>query len=189
MIVWLNGNFGAGKTSTATELSTLWPGAIVFDPEIIGVVLRMWTPPGAVIRDFQRIELWRELVATTCAGLVTEWGRPVIVPMTLLRPSYFEEIVGRLRLSGSEVHHFCLTAPVEVLRVRALDRARQQGEGEDLGWLEERWEEYDASNPLFAEHIDTTTGTAHDVAGFIAARLPHPLPASAGPARWREWSD
>ena len=27
MIVWLNGNFGAGKTSTAGELAALWPGA------------------------------------------------------------------------------------------------------------------------------------------------------------------
>ncbi len=39
MIVWLNGTFGAGKTTTAAELQTLMPGARVFDPETVGYML------------------------------------------------------------------------------------------------------------------------------------------------------
>lgn len=189
MIIWLNGNFGAGKTSTATALQSLWPGSILFDPEVLGIGLRLWTPPQAFIRDFQDIQLWRDLVVTTCAGLVAEWGRPLIVPMTLLRPPYFHHIVGGLREIEADLYHFCLTAPVEVLRARATERAHEQGEGGDLTWLEERWAAYDAFDPLFAEHVDTTTGTPGDIARLVASRLPSPLPVTLGRARWTNWID
>lgn len=33
MIIWLNGTFGAGKTTTAHELAKLVPGSRLFDPE------------------------------------------------------------------------------------------------------------------------------------------------------------
>jgi hypothetical protein len=32
VILWLNGTFGVGKTSTATELAGILPGARQFDP-------------------------------------------------------------------------------------------------------------------------------------------------------------
>jgi predicted kinase len=187
LIVWLNGNFGVGKTSTARELSALWPAAIVVDPEAIGVGLSAWTPSEAQVRDFQDIQLWRDLVVMTCAGMVAEWGRPLIVPMTVLRPAYFEDIVQTLRQNGADVHHFCLTAAPSVLRARAEERSRVERDGGELSWIEERWALYDAFDPLFAEHIDATTGSAAEVARMIASRLPQPLPASVGPARWAEW--
>ncbi|MEP7025229.1 MAG: hypothetical protein ABJB47_15815 [Actinomycetota bacterium] len=39
MIIWLNGAFGAGKTTTATLLSELVPASRVFDPETVGYML------------------------------------------------------------------------------------------------------------------------------------------------------
>ena len=41
MIVWLNGAFGAGKTSTAKELLQLLPNARLYDPEHVGFLLRV----------------------------------------------------------------------------------------------------------------------------------------------------
>jgi predicted kinase len=187
LIIWLNGNFAAGKTSTAEALHAMWPGSLLLDPEVIGVALRAVTPGDALVRDFQDIQLWRELVVATCAGLVAEWGRPVIVPMTLLQPTYFREVVTRLRDDGLEVHHFCLTAPVTVLRARARQRAEEGQHGSDLTWLEERWAAYDASDPRFAEHIDTTTASARDIAVAVAAMMPQPLPSNVGTARWTVW--
>lgn len=187
MIIWLNGNFAAGKTSTAAELHAMWPGSLLLDPEVIGVALRAVTPRQAVVRDFQDIQLWRELVVTTCAGLVAEWGRPLIVPMTLLRPDYFREVVVRLQEDGVDVRHFCLIAPVDVLRARARRRAEEGQHGDDLTWLEERWAAYDAVDPLFGEHIDTTNASAHDIAVSIAAKMPQPLPGNVGTARWTSW--
>ena len=196
MIVWLNGTIGVGKTTTAAALSALWPEAIVFDPEVLGVGLRLWTPPEASIHDFQDIRLWRDLVVTTTSGLVAEWGRPLIVPMTLLRPSYFDEVMGQLRERGQQVHHFCLTAPAEVLRARVEERARSSPEfssmsASDLGraaaWIEGRWAEYDAFDPRFAEHVDTTRDDPSVVAQRIAAALPQPLPTRWGAPRWAVW--
>ena len=39
MIVWINGAFGAGKTTTARELIDLIPNSTLFDPEVIGAAL------------------------------------------------------------------------------------------------------------------------------------------------------
>lgn len=160
---------------------------MLLDPEVIGVALRAVTPDEAVVRDFQDIQLWRDLVVTTCAGLVAEWGRPLIVPMTLLQPSYFREVIIRLGEDGVDVRHFCLTAPVDVLRARAQRRAEEGHHGDDLTWLEERWAAYDPFDPLFAEHIDTTTASAPAIAGAISATLPRPLPSNIGTSRWTTW--
>lgn len=197
MIVWLNGSFGVGKTTTAAALSARWPEAIVFDPEVLGVGLRLWTPGDAVVQDFQDITLWRDLVVTTAAGLVAEWGRPLIVPMTVLRPAYFDEIVGGLRGAGQEVHHFCLTAPADVLRERAENRGRTNPEFSSMSdvqrreaqvWIESRWAEYDAFDARFAVHLDTTHGDADAIADQIAARLSQPLPSRLATARWSAWA-
>ena len=44
MIVWINGAFGAGKTSTARELIDLIPNSTFYDPEVIGGALRHLLP-------------------------------------------------------------------------------------------------------------------------------------------------
>jgi adenylate kinase family enzyme len=44
MIIWLNGTFGAGKTTTARELVATTPGARLFDPELVGYLLRAILP-------------------------------------------------------------------------------------------------------------------------------------------------
>ncbi|MDQ0779704.1 hypothetical protein QF026_008170 [Streptomyces aurantiacus] len=40
MIVWVNGAFGSGKSTLVDELRPRWPEALVFDPEMVGYVLR-----------------------------------------------------------------------------------------------------------------------------------------------------
>jgi hypothetical protein len=36
VIVWLNGTFGCGKTTAASELRSLIPSSRLFDPETVG---------------------------------------------------------------------------------------------------------------------------------------------------------
>jgi adenylylsulfate kinase-like enzyme len=40
VIIWLNGTFGAGKTSTAAELAGILTDARQFDPEWVGHMLQ-----------------------------------------------------------------------------------------------------------------------------------------------------
>jgi len=40
VIVWLNGTFGCGKTSTAAKLHSPVPSSRVFDPETVGYMLQ-----------------------------------------------------------------------------------------------------------------------------------------------------
>jgi uridine kinase len=41
VIVWINGAFGAGKTTLAGELHRRLPDALAFDPEYVGYLERV----------------------------------------------------------------------------------------------------------------------------------------------------
>jgi hypothetical protein len=113
VIVWVNGAFGSGKSTLVDELRPRWPEALVYDPEMVGYVLReiVEVPTG----DFQDLRLWRRQVADLAVGLVQEYQRPVLVPMTLVKPGYVGEIFGALKDAGVVAHHFFLKVPPEVL--------------------------------------------------------------------------
>ncbi|MFD9904039.1 AAA family ATPase [Streptomyces sp. NPDC059063] len=118
MIVWVNGAFGSGKSTLVEELRPRWPEALVYDPEMVGYVLReiVEVPTG----DFQDLRLWRRQVADLAVGLVEEYQRPVLVPMTLVNPGYAEEIFGALKDAGITAHHFFLRVSEDVL-VKRID--------------------------------------------------------------------
>ena len=118
MIVWVNGAFGSGKTTLVDELRERRPEALVYDPEMVGYVLReiVEVPTG----DFQDLRLWRRQVANLAVGLVEEYRRPVLVPMTLVNSTYVEEVFGALKDAGIAVHHFFLEVPEDQL-VKRID--------------------------------------------------------------------
>ena len=121
MIVWINGAFGSGKTTLVEELRPRLPESLVFDPEMVGYVLReiVEVPTG----DFQDLRLWRRQVAELAVGLVEEYRRPLLVPMTLVHPGYLDEIFGALKDAGAVVHHFFLQVAPEVLERRIDERS------------------------------------------------------------------
>ncbi|MDC0772492.1 AAA family ATPase [Streptomyces sp. HD] len=121
MIVWVNGAFGSGKSTLVEELRPRWPEVLVYDPEMVGYVLRemVEVPTG----DFQDLRLWRRQVADLAVGLVEEYRRPVLVPMTLVNPGYVGEIFGVLKDAGIDVHHFFLKVSREVLEQRIDSRS------------------------------------------------------------------
>ncbi|MFK0257897.1 AAA family ATPase [Streptomyces sp. NPDC090445] len=121
MIVWVNGAFGSGKSTLVEELRARWSEALVFDPEMIGFVLReiVEVPTG----DFQDLRQWRRQVANMAAGLAEEYQRPLLVPMTLVNPAYLGEIFDALNKAGANVHHFFLNVPEEVLLKRIDSRS------------------------------------------------------------------
>jgi predicted kinase len=126
VIIWINGGFGAGKTTLAEELHRRLPDAVVYDPEDVGLMLWKWMRPNG---DFQHMPSWRELVVATALSLRRHHGETLIVPMSLIRDAYRAEILGGLADVGEEVLHVFLEADAGVLRerlnARVTDRDRE----------------------------------------------------------------
>jgi predicted kinase len=115
VIIWINGGFGAGKTTLAEELHRRLPDAVVYDPEDVGLMLWKWLPPNG---DFQHLPSWRELVVATALSLRRHHADTLIVPMSLIRDAYRAEILAGLAGAGEQVLHVFLEADAGVLRER-----------------------------------------------------------------------
>ncbi|MGG2465116.1 NUDIX domain-containing protein [Streptomyces sp. RGM 3693] len=124
MIVWLNGTFGAGKTTVAHEVLDLLPGSTLYDPELLGGGLRLMLPAKRFeeVDDYQDLPSWRRMVVDTAAALLTEVPGPLVTPMTLLRQEYRDEIFGSLAARRIPVRHVLLHAEETILRERIAHR-------------------------------------------------------------------
>jgi hypothetical protein len=167
MIVWINGPFGVGKSTVASLIAEQRPDATLFDPELLGFALRNWYPTAVTVGDFQSLSVWRRLVVEAAIGLIRDFGRPLIVPMTLLNPAYFDEIVGDIRGAGITVHHFCLTATRDEVLRRVAER------GHRGAWFTDKYDEYVAAfdDPRFDRRIDSTDRPARSIADEILAAI------------------
>ncbi len=138
MIIWLNGAFGVGKTQTAFELNTRIPGSFVFDPEQLGFALRK-VVPRPMRKDFQDHPVWREFTYQSLRYVAENFAGPIIVPMTVVNPLYYDQTVRMLLREGLTVHHFTLIAS----RSTVLRRLRRRGDGSN-SWgahqLERCWQ-------------------------------------------------
>ncbi|MBC2864553.1 NUDIX domain-containing protein [Streptomyces mexicanus] len=179
MIVWLNGSFGAGKTTTARELVELIPNSTLFDPEVIGGALtHPLLPPKhlAEVGDFQDLPIWRRLVIDTAAALLAELGGTLVVPMTLLRQDYRDEIFGGLAARRITVRHILLAPAETILRERIAGREVPPGLPDgDLRirqWAYDHIESYRAALASWlaadAHLIDTSALTPYETAVRIA---------------------
>ncbi|MGR8011976.1 NUDIX domain-containing protein [Streptomyces hypolithicus] len=133
MIVWINGAFSAGKTSAARELIDLIPNSTFYDPGLIGGELRALLPQKrlAEVGDYQDLPIWRRLVVDTAAALLAEVGGTLVVPMTLLRQEYRDEIFGGLAARRIPVCHVLLTADETILRDRIASREGRPDQADD----------------------------------------------------------
>ena len=124
VIIWINGGFGAGKTTLAEELHRRLPGAVVYDPEDVGLMLWKWMRPNG---DFQHLPSWRELVVATALSLRKHHADTLIVPMSLIRDAYRAGILGGLADAGEQVLHVFLETDTGVLRERLNARVTHPG--------------------------------------------------------------
>lgn len=121
MLLWINGPFGGGKSSTARELHRRLPGSLMSDPEQFGFGFQRMLPAG-LRGDFQDFAAWRQGVHEVLDLILRSADGPVIVPMTLIEPGYFAEVVGRLTSDGHDVRHFALLAEARVIELRLRER-------------------------------------------------------------------
>ncbi len=178
MIVWINGSFGVGKTSLARALSARWPAALLFDPEQIGFMLRKIVPKEVQTGDFQDLPLWRRLTTETALGLLSQTNRPLIVPMALVNPEYFDEVVGELRRRGVDVRHFALLGSHDTIRRRIRWRLEPPSSKRwTLAQVERCMRALES--PQFGVHVDTNGRSVDEILLEILANLPADLPAAA----------
>jgi hypothetical protein len=112
-VVWINGAFGAGKTSVAAGLVEVVPQAVRFDPELLGSMLRR-VPELPQPDDYQDLSLWRDLVVGTVTTMATHVTGPLIVPMTVVDRRYYRETIGTLS-RRFRLDCFFLEVPADVL--------------------------------------------------------------------------
>jgi hypothetical protein len=116
-IIWLNGTFGAGKTTTATLLTQRSRRLRLFDPESVGYMLR----PNLVdhpVSDFRHWSPWRVLTPIVADELVRFSGENLVAPQTVLEEDYWDELVLGLSERGHAVLHVLLEADEPTMRDR-----------------------------------------------------------------------
>ncbi|MEI4771557.1 AAA family ATPase [Psychrobacillus sp. FJAT-51614] len=168
MIIWINGAFGSGKTQTSYELNRRIPNSFVYDPENIGSFINKNIPKEIRRGDFQDYSIWRESNYTILKYIDSEYDGIVIVPMTIVNPQYFEEIVDKLRDDGVIVNHFVLWASKETLEKRLRSRGERKN-----SWGAKQIDRciQGLSNEIFKHRIETDNMTIESVVETIASKL------------------
>ena len=170
MIIWINGAFGSGKTTTANEIFRRCPGTYLYDPENIGYFLRKNTPKSIHTSDFQDIPLWREFNYKMLKQIYGEWIGDIVVPMTVVNREYFDEIIRKLRSDGIDIRHFILYADKETLIKRLKYRSARLAFLRKEHWAIRQIDRcIDAFNSCITEGIiDTANMNIDEVAERIA---------------------
>ncbi len=171
MIIFINGAFGAGKTTIAELLVQRIPNSLLYDPEIVGMGLRYIVQPIVQFDDFQDLPPWRPLVVETARQLLKTFGRTLIVPMTLWNKAYFMEIMDGLRTFEPQLFHFCLAASEVTLRKRLQERPSSL---QAYAWGCERIERCVAAfqDDMFAIQLPTDERTPEQLVEEIFSRVP-----------------
>jgi hypothetical protein len=170
VIIWLNGPFGVGKTSAAHALVRRLPDGLLFDPEIVGSMLRQIVGGIDPVEDFQDLRTWRALVVDTARLLRATYRRVLVMPMTVWRQEYFDAVFAGLRCADADLRCFRLTASEEVLRARILRRPDADGPHEwCLAHLSSGLELM--RDPRFGEEIPTDDRGPDETAEAILSAL------------------
>lgn len=170
MIIWLNGTFGAGKTTTATELTDLLNGSRIFDTEYVGFMLRH-VLASEKVGNFQDWQPWRGLVVATATQVLDYVGGQLVIPQTVLNHQYWQEIRDGLGASGIPVCHVVLHADRAELTRRIDADSVETGARE---WRLNHLDAYDAARSWHSQEghvIDTTDLEPRRVAQMVAEHI------------------
>jgi hypothetical protein len=169
VIIWLNGTFGAGKTTTARQLAGLLANARPFDPELVGYLL-MEALDDHEFRDFQDLPPWRELVPVFTEKIAAFTGQRLIAAQTVLREDYWRELTEGFRRTPLDIFHVLLHVDSDVLAARIK---ADEIDAKACQWRLDHISDYERSRPWMESAadfvIDTTDLPAADVAARIAA--------------------
>ena len=167
MIIWLNGTFGAGKTTTGRQLAGRLANARHFDPEEVGYLL-MRTLEDHEFRDFQDLAPWRELVPVFTEKIALFTGQHLIAVQTVLREEYWQELTAGFERTELDIFHVLLHVESDVLAERiktdeALAVACQ--------WRLDHISDYEKARPWMESAADLVIDATHLPAAEVAERI------------------
>lgn len=156
-IIWINGPFGSGKTSTAFQLKRRLEKAFVFDPENAGFYIRDNLPKAFQINNFQDHPEWVQVNKLMLEKL-EHYDGIVIVPMTVINKSYLDGMV-------NEIDHYTLLPHKEIIHKRLLKRGDKKG-----SWAFQQVDDCLEAfqDAYFETRIDNSSMSVDEVVEFIA---------------------
>jgi broad-specificity NMP kinase len=174
MLVWINGAFGVGKSTTADKVVARRPEFRLFNPELVGYML-MSNLTRFDVDDFQDLSAWRALVPVVARHLTDTTGEPLVVVQTVLSREYWADLRSGLAAQGFSVLHVLLDADGDTLckRIHADEQERNAEQ-----WRLDHIGAYLAARPWLVDDadlvIDTSKNDTETVADEIVQLLPRP---------------
>jgi hypothetical protein len=171
-VLWLNGTFGVGKSTTALHIVALDPSWHLFDPEWVGYMLRA-SLHGFDVSDFQDYPAWRTLVPRVAHEVASHTGSDLLAMQTVLHRDYWRQLRSGLSTLGLQTVHVVLDATDDALRARI---AADTGDPGAAGWRLDHVATYaEAREWMVASAdvvVDTTSMTPQDVAAAVLGQMP-----------------
>lgn len=178
MIIWMNGTFGVGKTTTADHLVAKSDRLRIFDPEWVGYLL-MNNLADHEFTDFQQLPPWRALVPVVADEIVNFTKQHLVAVQAVLHQDYWHELRDGLRARGHEVLHVLLDAAPDALHAR-ID---SDPEGHDIRkWRHEHVEKFMTERPWLLASADLVVDTAAADAESAAAAVFDKIQGATAPA-------
>lgn len=175
-MIWLNGTFGVGKTTTAGHVVARRDRLRLFDPEWVGYLLAN-NLADHEFTDFQQLPPWRTLVPVVADEVARFTQQHLVVVQTVLREEYWEEITGSLRARGHEVVHVLLDASPDTLHAR-IDA---DPDGRNIReWRHDHVAEFAAQRPWLVASADLVVDTGTTGAECVADAVLERVAARAG---------
>ena len=166
-IIWINGTFGVGKTTTAGKLVELTEGTRLFDPEYVGYMLSA-NLTDHQFTDFQQLPPWRTLVPVVMDEVARFTGHHLIAVQTVLTETYWRELEQGLHSRGHEVLHILLDADPETLHAR-IDA---DPEGHTIRpWRHDHVADYLTARPWLTDAADLVLDTTKHPADAVAEQI------------------
>ena len=164
MIIWLNGPFGVGKTTLANLLHQEIPNSILYDPELLGDFFQENLPKAVCPEGFQDYPIWRQTTVQIIRDLATKTGQVIIVPMTVFKKEYCQEIIEQGLIEDMCVQHYILVAEKETILDR-LNKRTQENNNWALKHLDNCLQAFEDQIP--GRKIDTDGLRPDEVAASI----------------------
>jgi chloramphenicol 3-O-phosphotransferase len=166
-VIWINGSFSAGKTTVASLVVEQLAGSFLLDPESIGAAFRDHVVPASLYPGgFQDLSLWRSFTRDAVLDAAERSDSVIVVPMTVARPDYFEEIVGQIRARVRLDHYTLMASRDTILRREAsrFDDTRMAAKTVDYVLPE-------LADSRYAVHLDVETQSPQDIAVEIVRQI------------------